>query len=478
MNQPSEKAVFSPFILVAAPPAATPSADAAAARPIALPLPRAPGQKPRHEKPLRVTALPPPEQRRQFSRHTSEFTTETTLPSPTVASAPRPSVPATAPVPAFRPGLYQSQPRAAEPKTSPISTTPEAAEIRIGKKDLTFCCRQCRHSVTVLRKLAGQKLRCPKCHSAIRAASACGRSRGANLQHDVESMLHPQRFLFPSQMIQSPLSQMKPVLFAGAAMATLGTSAWATAKLALENGEAQAAPVMVRAAETSDPFVLRSQAEATVRGYLLADGWQSKAAFVREPERVAPLMESYFSHFGGSRSAAISSVRAAAPGFYSDMDLPQQVSRVRAELADGSSKVFFVEHLPQGPRIEWESSTGWSGLTWEQVLQNGGEETTLRVLASRDDYFSGGNEEGSHLCLMLADPRTGDRLGYAYMDLDAPDAAALKASVAGTSASAPVPLTLGVRPGEDATASRSVQITRFVKPGFRTFSSNSALADR
>ncbi len=355
---------------------------------------------------------------------------------------------------------------------------------RVSGRRLKFNCPACHHAISMPKRWIGKKIRCVQCTSAIRAPFP-NQGRGTyNYENHLESLLHPDRFQVPSEggprILGIPIPEAHSAIIGGAAAMLVAGGTWLSHSYRTE----AAAPPTISKSEPSmnlepdapnfkkeDPFALQEQAKQLVKSYLEANGVEAKTSFVREPDRVTPLMKDYFSRGHRDDAVVVTKLHCSTPGYYQSQDLKQRRSSVIAELADGNQASFYVEYLPSGPKIEWESSVAYSPKDWPEILREKPDKTTkpqlVRVSACLDNYFNDPQfKRTSHLCVQLQDPKTGDPLGNGYIPLLSEDGLRLRKYLYGSNK--PDQVMLEVRPVANSAKERIVEITRFVKSGFRT----------
>jgi hypothetical protein len=350
------------------------------------------------------------------------------------------------------------------------------------KGRLYFSCPCCRFPAALPVSLAGKKARCPRCYSAIRAPHPRKGLKTRVFENDVEALLHPERFsrydkahkLIP--WLGLPLPRFQQAFHA--AGVTVLMAILAVFAPALTSADSAAAARFI--APPGEPWgerpYYKERARLLVEQFLAADSVREKAAFVRDGRRVAPLMEDWYNRRPGGRSLTPVAIDVSGTGFYAH-GLEYPVTDVHVQLADGADVTFAVEHLPEGDRIEWESSVGYNA-DISSLLHTGAEagRQTMRVMASLDDYYNFNfQDSASHVCVRLHDPATLEVIGYGY----APQSGAggdIAAQFSGTGARLLCPLTIEVEPMPDVAKTRQMEIIRMLEPGWRTDESSSRIA--
>lgn len=370
---------------------------------------------------------------------------------------------------------------------APIEEVPmksEAAPL-VSNSRIKFCCPACNHTISMVKRLAGQKTRCPQCASAIRAPHPRHQRGAYNYENHIEAFLHADRFALPAasrpRFMGIPLPEVHAAIIGSAAAMLVGGGVALThlskqptvlENQALHKAEAMPTDPNEPDLKKEDPFAIQESAKQLVKSYLEADGLDKKIQFVREPERVTPLMKDYFSRGNNDQPLTVAKMHCSTPGYYQSQDLKQRRSNVLAELSDGRQMTFFVEYLPGGPKIEWESSVAYSPTDWHDIINAKPDKKftpqLLRVTACVDKYYNDSQfKENTHLCVYLQDPVTNEPLGNGYIPRMSEDGIRLRKFLYGSSKNKPDQIMVEVRPVANSSKERIVEITKFVKSGFR-----------
>ena len=303
----------------------------------------------------------------------------------------------------------------------------EIEPARQGFRRLHFSCPCCRRRVVVVKSLAGKLIRCPRCFSALRAADPRHGVEARNMEKDVLAISHPEVFRHvigrPLPRWLLPVVERPLLILALACMVPVGLALFLglCSIIANRNSLNQQGGVAAVRPELppSQLANAREQAVALVKKYLAAPDAVAKAAYVRNPDRVQPLMEQYFAdHPLENRPMASCSVRASGLSHYTDSSVAVPVTPVAVESAlGGVAQVFMVEHRADGPVIEWESSVGFNDRESFSARPEGGKSMVLRVEAVVDDYFNHGYADAAKwVCLRLRLADRPDETVYAYVD--------------------------------------------------------------
>jgi DNA-directed RNA polymerase subunit RPC12/RpoP len=372
-----------------------------------------------------------------------------------------------------------STPRSEVPMPA-LKSAPRKASL-LSRRRMLFSCPACLRDVVTPRNMSGRRMRCPQCGSALLAPHPHKSGMAWNRESHLESLLHPELYAQPGpprpRVLGIPVPKVQNALLA-CALLILVAAAWrlthfsprdALRSLAGGGGASDGGQQHPAAADL-ETSALQAKAEQTVRDFLQADGWEKKSEFVRDAIRVKALMRDFYGRCGGDEASAVDRVTAGPPGYYAMENLPQPTNLVAAVLGGGRQHMFRVEHLPEGARIEWESSVCYSPMPWEQVLCCSADSGPhlLRVAASPDSYYNHGFSEEEFLSVRLHDPATGESLGNGYIPRKSEDAGRLAVFLNGASPQRPELLMLEVRPVAKSDIHRQVQIVRFIKGGFRS----------
>jgi len=342
------------------------------------------------------------------------------------------------------------------------------------KGRLYFSCPCCRFPAVLPVWLAGKRARCPRCYSALRAPHPRKGLRTLVLENDKESVLHPESFsqyysahrLIPWLGIPRP--QFNPA-FNAIAVSILAVllAFWIPSLLERAGRDMSRLAALAQSPHRAEGSGFKERARRTVEQFLAAESG-SKASFVREPERVAPLMADWYQRRQSGAPVIPRAIEAGGAGFFSG-ESSHPVTDVRVELPDGKTAYYTVEHRPDGDRIEWEASVGYSA-DFDTILSRGpaAGPQPVRALAAFDDYYNFAfNDPEKHLCLRLHDPATLEFLGYAYLPAREDVALPALAALDGSSVDDLRPVQLEVQAVENGAQSRQVEVKHFIPTGWR-----------
>ena len=170
-------------------------------------------------------------------------------------------------------------------------------------------------------------------------------------------------------------------------------------------------------------------AEKTVRDFLAADGIEAKLAFVRQPERIRPLMKNWYR---GERTAgpmtagevAMRDKKGGDPGstrYYVILAMPVYVPDPLNPGSTYEEMTFFaIEELRDGPNstylVDWETSTGYQEIPLETYKATMPPEPwPFRIYMRSDDYYNHDFTELEWQCVALYYPGRDFHL-YGYIN--------------------------------------------------------------
>lgn len=340
------------------------------------------------------------------------------------------------------------------------------------KGRLYFSCPCCRFPAALPTWLAGKKTRCPRCYSAIRAPHPGKKLSTLVLENDIESLLHPERFegyynahrLIP--WLGVPRPKLQPSFhLAAVTILLVMLCCWMPFALDRTNRAIQQLSALMQSPGKEGNVGFKDRATGLVEKFLAAENAAAKAAYVRDSNRVAPLMADWYQRQPGGTSVKPRAVEASGTGFYS-AEASNPVTDVRVEMPDGQTSFYTVEHSPEGDRIEWEASVGYTA-DFKSLLERGpaAGPQTVRVLAGFDDYYNYDfTDSSTHFCVRLHDPVNREFLGYGYLPVEDAAAFPLATMLNGTSADELRPVQFQVEALRNSATSRQIKIVRVMPP--------------
>lgn len=220
-----------------------------------------------------------------------------------------------------------------------------------------------------------------------------GRRRHLTLKQRLKRMPWGLVGLFLALLITAVWVGVRPLLAPGSAME-------------LEDLPQPKAPTPSQLRE-EDRLELKAIAEylpelnASLEAFLKADSLEKLAPLIREPERVAPLMQDYYGD------------KPVKPTVYRRLPEPGEIFSHKRflvaamETPDFEPILVSVEKTPAGFRVDWESFVGYSEMTWEEFRRTRPKTPQLfRVVLEPGSYFNEDFTDFKKLrCYRLADKR-------------------------------------------------------------------------
>lgn len=159
-------------------------------------------------------------------------------------------------------------------------------------------------------------------------------------------------------------------------------------------------------------------AEKAVRDFLAADGIEAKLAFVRQPDRIRPLMKRWYrgERAAGPLQAGEPTMRdkkggePGSEGYYVMLAMPVLVPDLLNPGSVYEEMTFFaIEEIRNGPEstylVDWETSTGYQELPLETFKQTMPPEAyPFRIYMKADNYYNHGFSETDWQCVALYYP--------------------------------------------------------------------------
>jgi hypothetical protein len=160
----------------------------------------------------------------------------------------------------------------------------------------------------------------------------------------------------------------------------------------------------------------RQKIEATIRSFFAANAIDKKLAFVRDPQRVRPLMENFYQQhpFESREWKNLGWVLSVEESGYrlgyaqAIFDNAEPVSLIIEELADNSF------------RVDWESSVRYGEIGWDEFVRTQpAAPKLLRVIASKPRHTPSTEAPQGSEILEIKHPEKADAI-YAYFDRQDP----------------------------------------------------------
>ena len=215
-------------------------------------------------------------------------------------------------------------------------------------------------------------------------------------------------------------------------------------------------------------------AMSAVRSFLTADGVEAKLNFVRQPDRMRPLMESWYraDHSAApvqcGEAGAMDKIRDR-DDFYVLLNVPVLVPD---PLAPGSfletPTYFAVQEIREASKsvylLDWEVSTGYQEMPLDTFMATMPKEPHIfRVKMREGGYYNHDFTEDKWLCAELYYPGRPDFSLVGYIDRASPNGRALMPFAAGDAKSS---LILELAYPENAVSRNQVVITKLIHPSW------------
>lgn len=348
-----------------------------------------------------------------------------------------------------------------------------------------FHCPACRRLTVLPVAHCRRRVSCPKCYSGIQVPDPRIQSPAVNLGRTLEPILHPEQFsrcedarhLVPWIIgrLPSPAQTLVTagilLLLAGATAITPVSVGWASRKAAIST--------LAQTGSSGHPAPGRPysrEAEQAVRHFFEAADPEAKAAWVTDAAKTLPLMKQWYAArpTGTTVSGGIT-IGTPTQGFYATPGASMTVSEVPVEIPGSPPQTYLVEHLPEGPRIAWAESVGYSPVAWDDLLKQAPrqEPVRLRVLACLDDYYNFQfSAEDQYCCIRFHDPETLKQLGFGYLPRHPGLAETLALALPGPDSGSLQSVTVSVKPGAHSLQTRQVMVIGPVQPGWKSSSSS------
>jgi hypothetical protein len=174
--------------------------------------------------------------------------------------------------------------------------------------------------------------------------------------------------------------------------------------------------------KAAEEFVGR--VEETLRNYFNADSIDELAKWVRHPERVRPLMKSWYAVHPLQRDPMVKMTEFVQLPF-DDRGL---FWRARIRTASGRAQEVYLEEQPDGSvKIGWETLVGYQPMPWDDYVRNRpGGSMDFRLTAHPDTFYSHEFADSNRwVCYRLTAPKS-EEVAYGYVERSHPVAVFLE----------------------------------------------------
>ena len=154
--------------------------------------------------------------------------------------------------------------------------------------------------------------------------------------------------------------------------------------------------------------------EAVARRFFAAENVEEMSRWVRNRERVLPLMKGYYARPGHEFRPEVCRTIGEDEGAF----VEGAMAAILVTLGDFSQRQIALQKTEDGFLVDWESWVGYSEMSWEEFKQRKPTRPLVfRVRMRRETYFNFGfSDDSKWLCFRMLSPE-GDLLwGYAAED--------------------------------------------------------------
>lgn len=215
------------------------------------------------------------------------------------------------------------------------------------------------------------------------------------------------------------------------------------------------------AASTAEATRLVDRVEVVLAEYLKAETVEEILPWVRDPERVRPLIEDWLAR-NPKKSAKFKRLGTFQPS------LLERFWLVRAEMEDAPSQHVHLEQTGDAEvKVDWESHVCYQPMAWDDYVSGRPDDRALdfRVWVSPDTHFSHEFADSSRWACFRLGAKDSDEWLYGYAAADSDIARHLKFT-ARVSPGGRAPFILKLRVPAAATSPRGVVIESVVCQGW------------
>lgn len=203
----------------------------------------------------------------------------------------------------------------------------------------------------------------------------------------------------------------------------------------------------------------RDEVWEVVQRFCAAPNPEALLPLIREPERVGPNLLKYYQSGNQWNPLALSTKPDLA-----NLEVHRSFVVLPLPLADFSQRPIALEQTPEGFRVDWESFTGYSEISWADLRRTRPREPVLlRAVIRLSDYFNFDFPSSTtHRCFQLSD-QSGENILYGYVPLDSD----VEMQIKKIQLTAPsVHAVIKVRYPTLSTSNRQVEITEVLEKGW------------
>lgn len=219
---------------------------------------------------------------------------------------------------------------------------------------------------------------------------------------------------------------------------------------------AAAAPQTLESQATSQ---FRSQVWQTIQQFCAATSPAALLPLIRDPDRVGPALLRFYPPENPWAPLSL-----GAPPDLSALEVHRNFVLLDLPLADFSSRPIALEKTPAGFRVDWESFTGYSELSWPELRRTRPRSpVVLRAVLRPTDYFNlDFPSSTTHQSFKVSDLHS-DHVLYGYAPIDSPVRLQLQKLLLNAPS---VHAVLRVRYPQNSTNDRQLEITEVLEKGW------------
>lgn len=212
--------------------------------------------------------------------------------------------------------------------------------------------------------------------------------------------------------------------------------------------------------EEKEAAQLVDRVEKVVAKFLAATSIAEALPYVRQPERVKPLMEDWYGRHPWE-TQALSKLGMIQPAVLEG----RSFWVVGAVLKNGQRQSLLVEELPGGDvKVDWEILVCYQPMEWDRYLADrpSNRAYDFRVWATQDTLYSHEFADSTRWICYRLTVRGSDEYLYGYVPVGSPEAKAMAEMAAVTRATGRASATLRLRVPAGANSARGVVIESVV----------------
>lgn len=196
-----------------------------------------------------------------------------------------------------------------------------------------------------------------------------------------------------------------------------------------------------------------------IKKFCAAPTAEALIPFIRDPERVGPNLLRYYS----AENPWVPLALGPQPDL-SILEVHRNFVVLQLPLADFATRPIALEKTPDGFRVDWESFTGYSELSWAELRRTRPRDPVLvRAVVRPTDYFNRDfTSANTHLAFQISDLNR-DQVLYGYVPIGGEADLQLQKVLLNDPS---VHAVIRVRYPENSTNDRQVEITEVLEKGW------------